>query len=810
MKQFITMILMLMLSALTQAQTIVGTINDESKKGVVGASVSLYKAKDSTIFKIAVTNNQGKYSFNIAANGKYFVTITSVGFAKGNSTVFEFNGTTVEVPAIGLKKASKNLGEVTVSSKKPMFEVRADKTIFNVEASINAVGSDALDLLRKSPGVMVDKDDNVSLSGKNGVQIYIDGRPSPLAGKELADYLKSIQSSNIEAIELIINPSAKYDAAGNAGIINIRLKKNKAFGTNGSVNAGYAVGVYSKYNAGINLNNRNKKINLFGNYNYNNNNNTSTIDIYRYITDSIFDSKGIMNNKSETHSFKTGLDFYATSKSTFGIIVNGTYTNNDMSNCSLTDIFIKSPYAKFRSLIADNSSNMNNNNTNVNGNYRFVDTSGHELNIDMNYGNFKNKNEQQQPNAYFDVFGMPLFNRNYQMIAPSNIDIANIKADYEQRFLGGKLEAGIKFSHVKTENDFKRYDVIGATKTVDPYRSNNFTYIEKINAAYLNFNKQYKGLQVQVGFRVENTNTKGRSRGIQTSGAVDTTFTRDYTNLFPSAAITINKNPLSQWSFAYSRRIDRPAYQDLNPFEFKLDEYQYKKGNTNLTPQYTNSFGVTHTYKYLLTTQLNYSKVTDVFAQIIERTEVSKSFMTKKNLAIQDIISLNISYPLQKGIYNAYFNVNGYYSHYKADFGVNKVVNLDVTAGNFYMQHSVRLKKGYTAELSSWFSTPSIWEGTFKNKSMGFVDIGISKLIMQGKGNIKLAMSDIFKTMSWSGTSNYDNQYLKASGTYESQQVKLNFMYRFGKNTVKAARQRQTGVEDESKRVKSGGGGFGG
>ncbi|MCX6210828.1 MAG: TonB-dependent receptor, partial [Bacteroidetes bacterium] len=246
-----------------------------------------------------------------AANGKYFVTVVSIGFKKAGSTIFEINSSAVTVPSITLKKASKELGEVTVSSKKPMIEVKADKTIFNVEASINAVGSDAFELLRKSPGVMIDKDDNLQLSGKNGVQVYIDGRPSPLSGKDLADYLKSMQSSNIEAIELITNPSAKYDAAGNAGIINIRLKKNKAFGTNGSANAGYAIGVYSKYNAGLSLNNRNKKLNLFGNYNYNHSKNINSLSIYRELLDSAFDQKGYMNPISTSHTYKVGADYYA-------------------------------------------------------------------------------------------------------------------------------------------------------------------------------------------------------------------------------------------------------------------------------------------------------------------------------------------------------------------------------------------------------------------------------------------------------------------------------------------------------------------
>ena len=819
MRKLFTLSLFTILCAFTQAQTINGTLKDDANKNLVGASVTLHKAKDSAVVKIAVSNNEGKYIFNIANNGKYFVTVSSVGFKKTASPVFDVTGSEVEVPSIALSKASKNLGEVTVTTKKQLIEVRADKTIFNVEASINAVGTDAFELLRKSPGVMIDKDDNVQLSGKNGVQIYIDGRPTPLTGKDLSGYLRSIQSSNIEAIELITNPSAKYDAAGNAGIINIRLKKNKSFGTNGSVNAGYAVGTYSKYNAGINLNNRSSKVNLFGNYNYNNSYNTNTLSIYREIYDTSFNQKGNIDTKTLSHTFKTGLDFYANKKNTFGIILDGNFTTNDMSNFGTTPTTYIPTKTGVRTLVADNSSKMHNNNINLNGNYKYVDTSGHEVNFDANYGHFDNENNQLQPNYYKDFNTNAIYDsRIYRMISPSIIDLANMKIDYEQKFNGGKLELGAKVSHVKTSNDFQRYnmqDIKLDQKTLDSARSNKFTYLEKINAAYINYNKQYKGFMVQVGLRMENSNVKGKSTGLKKDVsnnyvAYDSSFERKYTDLFPSASVTFNKNPMNQWSLSYSRRIDRPAYQNLNPFEFKLDEYTYQKGNTNLTPQYTNTFSVSNTYRYMLTTTLSYSHVKDMFAQLIDTAERSKSFITNKNLATQDIVNLSIGYPYQKGIYSAYFSLNAFYSHYKADFGAGRQIDLDATVANLYMQHSFNLGKGYKAELSAWGSTPQIAEGTLKSKSMGFVDIGLSKTIMQGKGNIKVAVSDIFKTMKWQGSSNFAGQYIDAAFRWESQQLKVNFSYRFGKTTVKAARQRATGAEDESKRVKSGSGGLGG
>ena len=265
------LLLLLLLTATTvfsQAQQINGLAKDESGAPLNGATVSLIKATDSSTIKLAVTKANGSYSFSGIKEGNYKVLVTYVGYKPAFSPSFSFSSSDVTVPELKLSKISGNLSNVTVTAQKPMVEVKADKTILNVEGTINAVGSNALELLRKSPGVLLDKDDNISLAGKNGVQVYIDGRPTPLSGQDLANYLKTLQSSQIEAIELITNPSAKYDAAGNAGIINIRLKKNKSLGTNGSVNAGWNMGISAKYNAGASLNYRNKNINIFSTYSF--------------------------------------------------------------------------------------------------------------------------------------------------------------------------------------------------------------------------------------------------------------------------------------------------------------------------------------------------------------------------------------------------------------------------------------------------------------------------------------------------------------------------------------------------------------
>ena len=800
-------------STLLNAQLVSGVAKDETGSPINGTTISLHRASDSAVVKLAVSKENGAYSFSGIKEGNYRVSASHIGYKTSFSEIFTFSGSDVNAPELKLSKQTGSLGNVTVVASKPIVEVKADKTILNVEGTINAVGSNALELLRKSPGVMLDKDENISLAGKNGVQVYIDNRPSPLTGADLATYLKTLQSSQIEAIELITNPSAKYDAAGNAGIINIRLKKNKSFGANGSVNAGWNIGTYAKYNAGASLNYRNKKVNIFSNYSFNYGPNQNSMTIYRTVLDSLFDQHGNFRMVGNAHNFKVGTDYFIDKKSTLGIIVNGTIANPSVTNYSRTAISNTTTNTVDRILVADNRSEMKRNNSNVNLNYSYNDPKGTSLTVNADQGYYNLGNDQFQPNYYYDPTGqINLSSTIYRMLSPAEINIHSIKADYETPFKKGKLGIGGKSAWVETDNNFQRFNIDGANQELDKDRSNDFIYKENINAGYVNYNRQYKKFMIQAGLRVENTTSEGRSNGLKYDGSgyvpSVSTFKRTYTNLFPSAAITFNKNPMKQWSFSYSRRIDRPAYQDLNPFEFKLDEYTFQKGNINLRPQYTNSFGVTHTYKYKLNVTLNYSHVKDMFTQLIDTAEKSKAFISKKNLATQDITSLTISYPFQYKSYSLFTNISSNYSIYNADFGNGRKVDLDAFGFNFFAQNSLKFgkKKNWTGEISGFYNAPTIYQGSFKGKAFYSVDAGLQKQVLNGKATIKASVSDVFRTMRFRATSDFAGQATRVAARWESRQFKLNFNLRFGNNGVKPARQRSGGAEDELKRTQGGGG----
>jgi iron complex outermembrane receptor protein len=656
------------------AQQVTGFAKDDLGKPLSGASIALKSDKDSSVVKLSISNSTGQYEFSPVAAGRYFLTISHVGFVPRNSAPFETTPDgVVRAPEMTLSHLTKELKEAIVAATRPLVEVKPDRIILNVEGSINEVGSDALELLRKSPGITVDKDNNLSLNGKNGVQVYIDGRPSYISGSNLADYLKALQSSSIESIEIISNPSAKYDAAGNAGIINIRLKKNKGYGTNMTVNAGYNIGIYSKYNGSFSFNHRDQNINIFGDYSYNHSENEGYSTLYRTQLDTSFLQRTTLVNTNNTHNYKAGMDYFLGKKSTLGFMVNGTSTDRHIRSNSATPIVYVPSNETARILQANNRTDGSRDNVNLDLNYRYADSSGHELNIDADYGLYHLRSNQFQPNNYFDSTGKALlYSNNYNILTPTDIHIYTLKADYETNFAKGRLGLGAKSSYVTTRNDFVEYDVLsspgGAVSVLDSLSSNDFDYKENINALYANYRRMLKGWIIQAGLRAENTNLKGTSTGYEeTSGpgvplsAYDSSFTRHYTDLFPSASITFNKDPAKQWTLNYSRRIDRPAYQSLNPFEFKLDDYTFSKGNTLLRPQYTNSAGLTFTYHYKLTATLNYSHTKDLATSLIDTTQGSKLITEQKNLATQDVASLNISYPWQYKWYSVFLNVSRYY-----------------------------------------------------------------------------------------------------------------------------------------------------
>ncbi len=794
-----TLLLLFTLNLFSQTFNIKGLAKSENNEAVPFATIAVFKVKDSTLVKADVADANGGFKISNIPIGQFYISVNSVGFQKFNSNIFEIVDKDKDLPPSVLKVETRELQEVVVRSQKPMVEVLADKTVFNVQSSLSATGTTGFELLRKAPGIIIDNNENLILEGKTGVLIYIDGKPSVLTGQDLTNFLKTLQASDIEAIEIITQPSSRYDAAGTAGIINLKLKKDKRFGTNGTVALGAAYGVYGKLNGSISLNNRNKKTNLFATYSNRLGNTRSFMDFYRQQNGVIYDLKTVTVTDATSNNVKTGLDVFINNKSTFGIILNGNFNDGISTNNSRTPITRMSENVPNQVLVAQSISEYDNKNIYLNTNYRFADTLGHVLNMDADYGIYDSKRLNDQPNTYFNgTETVKLFERIYQMNTPINISVLTFKTDYEQNFLKGKLGVGFKLSHVKTDNTFDFFDFFNGEKRQNQDRSNQFVYSENINAGYINYNRAWKKLNFQGGLRVEHTISDGELKSIQPNK--DNRVKRNYVNFFPSGGFTYTANSNNSWGLTYSRRIERPNYKSLNPFEFKTDELSYSKGNAFLKPQYTDNVKLSHTYKYTLSTSISYSYIQDFFAQITDTIEDTRNFLMEQNIANQRVINIGVSYPFQVAKWwDVFVSVNAYRSSFEATN--EKYVPITRTTASFYGQNTFTLPKQWKMEVSGWFSTPSVWGGTYLCKSLGSLDIAFQKKILREKVSARLAFSDVFFTSYWRGDTQFGDLKIRGKGGWESRQVRLNFSYNFGNNQVKSARNRSTGLEDEKGRI---------
>jgi outer membrane receptor protein involved in Fe transport len=795
----------------TNAQTapagkVTGRVLDEQKKPLDYVSIALLKAKDSTSVKGSLTAENGIYSFNNLPDGSYLVAFNMVGYAKVIKGPFAINATqkNYSLEDLVLKATAKQLNSVNIVSRKPLVEKQLDKTVLNIENSILATGNTALEILQKAPGVSVDKDGNISLRGKSGVNVMIDGKPTYLSSTQLADLLNATEGDAIQSIELITNPSSKYDASGNSGIINIKLKKSRSYGTNGSVLAGAGYGKYYKANTGLTLNHREKKFNVFGNINYARNKRYvyQTLDrINNTATDPQFfnqasSNEGIRNNTT----YKAGLDYFIDDKNTIGAAVNGTVSKGTDQNNPTT--LIGKVNGKADSLVkAFNPDNFNYKGTTFNLNYKgTLDTSGSEITADADYSTYNRFKNTAYNNYFFNADGTssraPSVFRNP---TPSTIKIWTGKVDYTHPFSKKtKLDAGLKTSFVTTDNNSIFENYIGNTYQNDPAQSNHFIYTENVNAAYTNLRTEFKTTTVQVGLRAEQTNSKGNSITAQS------VVNRHYLDLFPSLFVNQVLSKDNELGFSYSRRIDRPNYESLNPFIRFIDLYSYSIGNPFLNPQYTNSFEVSYAYKKTLNVSLGYSITNDAITDIVAQDTIKKtSFVTDKNIAKKTSYNLNISYPVTiTKWWNTNNNVTVFYNKFNSPDIFGSPYNSGKLAYTINTTHTITINSTMSAEATGHYDS-KLLDGTAINHQIYSADLGLSKSLDHKKFMVKFALNDVFNSLKYIGSGNLPSQPFTYTYKPEGRIFRLTGTYRFGSTEIKGARQRSKGSAEEESRIKS-------
>ncbi|MBK7871030.1 MAG: TonB-dependent receptor [Saprospiraceae bacterium] len=677
-----------------------------------------------------------------------------------------------------------------------------DKLIVNVENSIVSAGSSALEVLQRSPGVIVDQNDNISLRGRQGVIIMIDGKPTQLGSQELANMLRGMASSTIEKIEIITNPSAKYDAAGNAGIINIRMKKDQRVGTNGNFSASVGYNDYWRANTALSLNYRNRKWNLFGNYSYANTVGYNNLILTRKFREegevaAIFKQDNYVKFPFSNHVARVGVDFSPSKNTTIGIVANGISNAFNPTGDSET-IMLDANEQRTGSFTTQNRSQDQWNNYSLNTNIRQVfDSLGRELTADFDYARYSNETDQNFLTENFTPERV-LMNQSI-FIGDINgyLNIYSAKMDYTHPINEKmKIEAGVKTSFVKTDNDLQYFDRINGEDIYNPGWSNQFIYKENINAGYLNYRHEFsKTWSMQLGLRGEQT----IADGLQVT--TDSSFNRNYFQFFPSVFVQWSPSEKHSFNYSMSRRIDRPSYRQLNPFRGFVDRTTYSEGNPFLLPQLTYSFEVSHTFLQRFTTTFNYSITDDVITQVFLQDDEQRIMVQSiANIAELEYYGLSFSATFNPvKWWNNRTELNGFHSRYT---GVVANTQLDNALPTFYINsiNRLTLPKGFSGEVTFFYHNKSAY-GITTIQPMWQLSLGLQKNILQNKGTLRLNVNDIF----WKGYPRGVTKFANVDEVWKARRptrmAMLTFTYRFGKTTVAPSRRRVGGAEEEKQRA---------
>lgn len=794
-----------MAQAIKASAQISGSVYNELHKPLEFATIGLLNTKDSSVVKGALGNDAGIYLLAGVAPGSYFIKVSAVGYADAFSNIIIINNNTniLKMPDINLQIATKTLQTVNIQSSKPLIERKPDRTVMNIENSVLAAGNSALEILQRAPGVTLDKDDNISLKGKKGVTVMINDKLTYLSAAQLATLLRSTDGSTISSIEIITNPSAKYDAAGNSGIINIKLKKNKQTGTNGSLTLGGAYGYRWRDNESVSLNNKQGKINIFGTFSHSDNKPTQDIQIQRIVSGAdnqitYFNQYSYFLNAHHNNSYRLGADYDLSAQNTFGFVVNG-YANSEhdhIDNRTYIGPDFNTADSALHTVSATDQT-YRNFAVNLNDVYK-IDTAGQQLSADIDYSKFHNNSNAAYITDFFLPDGSPQRPQAFLgYLTPSVIDIRTAKLDYIKPLNKSlKLESGVKFSNVKSDNDL-RQKLAPADNFLS---SNHFVYDEKVSAGYINFNKDYKHTSIQLGLRAEYTSSSANGDSANTVQIIN----RHYFNLFPTLYLTQTLNSKNEIGFNYGRRIDRPQYDNLNPFIVNLDPYTYIKGNPFLKPQYTDNFELNYTYNKNLIITLGYSRTTDVITEIPGTDPATKTaFITNLNLQTQNAYSVNIYTPFTfTKWWEGNVNLNAFYLGFKSNNLEGSNLNRGQYAYEIRATQTFSAVTNYKAELTADYQSVLTY-GLYSVKPQYYVDAGISRSLANKKATIKLSVSDFLNILRNDVTSNYQSTDINILQKRETRVTRLTFTYNFG-NTKITTRQHQTGADAEKGRVKGG------
>lgn len=775
-----------------QGPNLEGTLYDQKKETVPFATVALMKPSDSTVVTGAMSDMDGHFTLKPKVAGTYYLRFSAIGYTTTYTPEFEIPGPEFrkDFGSIILKEETTMLNEVVIKTWRPQVHADNGKIVMRVGGTALASGTTAYHMLTKAPGVSINQNGDFQINGKSGVAVMIDGRLTYLSSEELKTYLENMPAENIENIEVITNPSAKYDAEGSAGILNITLKKNSLSGINGSVYAGVEFSRQTLFNSGANLNYKKGKWNSLLNINVSQRGLVRDYKVHRTFPEgnqfNAYNQEGIQDSKRFLPSIKLGTDYTLNENHSLGIMGDFTFQNGDRdwnlnSQGDLNDNSV---------VTIDSKNHMDKKLGNARLNLHYtgkLDTIGTQISADVDYVRLKKKNESQFRNRYFYSEDN---SEEYQLLSNrsnSDYDIYAAKIDLVLPLSATSgLETGVKASKVISNSELLVYNGIGEGSVPDPDGSNSFRYKEEIYAGYLSYHNRFNDTwNLQAGIRLEQT------KGTGTSFTLDQTNTRDYLDFFPNISIEQQLSDNYKLTYSYSRRITRPDYELMNPFLFYLDPNTSIVGNPDIEPQISDSFKLGQTFfnKYNLMLSYNYDK--NYMAELPQTDRITgQTLLTTKNLEYFKSYNATLVAPLKLA---PFWQTNNTLVLTQQNYKM-RIDDEVIKNNNFYYMaqsnHQLSLPADFKLEMNASLRGPMAY-GIYNIDGQWWVDAGIKKSFLNDKLNVTLRASDIFKSMDMKIDARYGGNYFNLNQYFWQQAVSINLRYNFsqGNKTEREARK---------------------
>lgn len=756
---------------------VIGQLYNQNNKPLELVEIQLQN-KDSLIIKSELTTIEGKFSIT-ASQGTYQLLAKQLGVVlykqKINLTA------NLDLGRIIIKETAKALQEVVITAKKKLIERKIDRLIFNVENSIAATGGDAIDALKVTPRVKVEND-NISMIGKSSMAVMIDDRIIQLSGDDLINYLKTLKADDIKSIEVITNPPAKYNADGNSGILNIKLKKAKNDTWNASVRTLYQQASYPTGALGTGYNLQKNKINLTTNLTYSDGSNApfeSSVINYPNIT---WKEENKRRDFSKSLSGRIGLDYKISEKISTGFLFN-IVKSNPKINDNISSIILNTNTNVLDSLIKTKANNIIERLSNS-LNYHFIykiDTIGKKLTFDFDYFDYNLDSKRLfETNSFLNdnVFIINSFT-SANNVGIQKINNYSINLDMENPTKWINLNYGLKTSFIKTDNIFGFYSLSNGIPIFDPTQSNHFNYKENTQSIYFSAQKEIsEKWDSKIGLRLENTQIEGYS--ITLSQLTKS----NYTKLFPTAYISYNPNENNSFSINYGRRISRPNYSLLNPFKWISSPYSYSEGNPFLQPAFAQNIELEYTYKDNLITSFYFSNLKDGFEEVtIVNPMTSITQITPKNFLINRMFGVNQTIILEPF---KFLKTNFYADIYHSSARSTIPVTLNYLKGwngEFSLSNDFTLNKNknFLFNVSYNYTTKGV-DNLDKNSQFSQLDTSFKLMLFNKKLIMSLYANDILSSNRVTYTSFSNNIKTSYRNYYDERYFRLNVVYNFGKN----------------------------